>query len=34
MSEMETDKLVLEEAVCMGWGGECQGNYRRGNCSD
>lgn len=25
MCEMETVKLLLEEAVCMGWGGECLG---------
>lgn len=25
MCEVETVKLLLEEAVCMGWGGECLG---------
>lgn len=30
----ETVKLVLEEAVCMGWGCECLGNCRRMNCSN
>lgn len=27
-------KLVLEEAVGMGWGGECLGNCRRANRSN